>query len=282
MSPPSERSHSPTSFYFVFSTYPMGQDPIWPQIVSLMAVVSTISAFSVFDWDDEERNFMCFRASLGGGTEDFECFPLRLSDPSFWSDSDAKGWAAAVQTAAVFGILACTAGFVALCQLLLATCFVLSTRQVLVVVFLHLACAVLSIFTLVAGAADICKAVNDVCEKEGVHMDTGAGFMLFGFFAHLAALALTGRLFLKLRRESLPAEEAQSLTGAIKVTKTLLAGGGCREEKEFMDESGQQVKEVKISFPKPEEAGEEGGEIAFAKPPADANEIEFASSKNDV
>ena len=182
----------------------MGADPIWPQVLSLMAFVSTVFAFPVFDWDDETRNFMCIRFSVGG-SDNYGCSPLRLSDPAFWADSDAKGWAAAIQTAAFFGVVACAAGFIVLCQLMIATCFVLKPRHLLMCVCLQVACIVLCIFTLVAGAADICKLAGTAsCDKKGVHISTGAGFMLFGFFAHIAALVMTTLFFVKVRNESLP------------------------------------------------------------------------------
>ena len=62
-----------------------------------------------------------------------------------------------------------------------------------------------------------------------------------------------------------------------RVTKTTLPGGGWRVEKEFTDASGQQVKEVKITFPEPDEEEGEGEQLEFAGPPEEVTEFSGAS-----
>ena len=44
---------------FSISTYPQGDGPILPQILSLMAVFATMQAFGVLAWRADDAEFMC-------------------------------------------------------------------------------------------------------------------------------------------------------------------------------------------------------------------------------
>jgi len=63
-----------------------------------------------------------------------------------------------INSAAVFGIFSTAAGFVAFSLLLTATCFKLAPRRILACAIIFAVCFLLSILTLIAGAADVCKA----------------------------------------------------------------------------------------------------------------------------
>jgi hypothetical protein len=115
--------------------------------------------------------------------------------------------------------------------------------------------ALLSILTLIAGVADVCKATSSVtsfsnCSRDGIRIETGAGFEIFAFLLYFAALAVTLLWYLQLRREAPPKEETRSLVETaprpMSVTTTSTPDGGQRIEREYLDETGQIIKEVTI------------------------------------
>lgn len=202
------------------STYPQGEVSIVPQILSLMAILSTLLAFPVFDRDDND--FMCIKVK-SNGFESSDCFPLYLNTEAFWDDERSEGWAGAIRTAALFGIVAGVLGFVSFSLLLTATCFPLKPRKVLSIVIMLAVSAFCAIFTLIAGAADACKFVGSTsCNKESVHVAQGASAMIFAFFLYIAACVMTTLYFIQTRRNYLndsdsnhaTAEETRNLAAA--------------------------------------------------------------------
>jgi hypothetical protein len=207
-------SHIASSFVSHRSTYPQGDISIIPQLLTLMAAFSTLMAFPVFNWEDGVVNFMCVEVEQNKVTRHV-CTPLILNTEIYWQDDDAEGWAGAIRTAALFGIFAAGGGFMAFALLSTATCFVLTPRRLLSVLIVQGVCAVLTIFTLVAGAADVCKhlELGSGCENERSRIDTGAGFMICAFFLYIAAGIMTFFYFIKVRSDHtpIPKEETKML-----------------------------------------------------------------------
>lgn len=233
----------------------MDDKPIIPQLLNLMAVVSTIFAFPIFNpFTNKEYNFLCIEYEVHGAAS-YGCSPLYLNNENYWSEPTRKGWAGAIQAAAVFGILAAAIGFIAFSLLATASCFVLKLRRVLAIVILDVVCAVLSILTLIAGASDVCRNI-DGCTTDKARIDTGAGFMIFAFIFYLAAGGMTLWWFFELRSKQTPikCEEKSPLVesapplrspgSATTVTKTVLPDGMTRIEREYVDETGTLVKEI--------------------------------------
>jgi hypothetical protein len=176
-----------------------------------MAAFATLMAFPVFDAADEPRNFLCIEIQAGG-SQGFDCGPLYLNSPEYWQNEETEGWAGAVQAAAVFGIFAAAMGFVSFALLMTATCFSLAPRRLLSILIMQVICAVFTILTFVAGAADACKkaGLDDTpCETEKIRIEEGAGFMLFAFFLYIAAGVMTFFFFREARRG---AKESHSIT----------------------------------------------------------------------
>lgn len=253
------------------STYPHGDAIILPQLLTLMAVFSSLMAFPVLNWDGN-YSFMCVQPESNGETGSGVCFPLALNSQTFWQNDSAEGWAGAVQAGALFGIFAVSSGFFALSLLFTAICFRLKPRRILSVLILQAVAAFFSIFTLVAGAADACEyaGISD-CSKSKSRMATGASFMLFAFFIYIAAGAVTALFFLEVRKEHTPLpnkQETQPLTHkptmphemaaapqaaasaqGVTESRTVNPDGTVRMEREYVDEEGQLVKEITIEEP---------------------------------
>jgi uncharacterized MnhB-related membrane protein len=228
------------------STYPQGQVSIVPQLLTLMAAVASLLPWS---WFGYSVNFLCIAYTVNGSSNS-ECSPLLLNQELYWSSSSTQGWAAAIQAAAVFAIFGTVLGFVAFSLLVTATCFELSTRKILTIVIMQGVAALLSILTLIAGAADVCKAsgYSSSCSRDGVHVETGAGFEIFAFLLYLAALGVTLFWYFQLRREATPKEESRSLVEVaprpMPVTTVSTPNGGQRVERDYIDETGQVIHEV--------------------------------------
>ena len=178
----------------------MGDSVILPQILSLMALVATLQAFDVTSWNYQPE-FMCkvfdsdYASSVGAPAI---CFPLLLSGKEYinFPDDDAKGWAAAIQAAAMLGISACLCGAVAFFLLMSATCFALRPLRLVIIRGLIVAAALCSLLTLIAALADVCKAAPDDdddvgCSTDGVLMEEGALSMIAGFILHFVSCLST-------------------------------------------------------------------------------------------
>lgn len=230
----------------------MGDKPIIPQLLTLMAVVATVLAFPIMNpFTDTDYNFMCVEYEINE-VEGYQCIPLYLNNQVYWSDSTRKGWAGAIQAAAIFGILAVASGFMAFSLLATASCFVLKLRRLLAIVILDVVCAVFTLLTFIAGGADICQNQEN-CVKQSVRVETGAGFMIFALIFYIAAGGATAFWFYELRSEQvkIKREEKQRLTQSLGgpktgtvVTKFVRPDGTTRVEREYVDETGQKVKEI--------------------------------------
>jgi uncharacterized membrane protein len=185
-----------------------------------MAAVSTIMAFDIvkIGTDTGTRNFMCKEFDNSGGTTD--CIALRLSDEVYYSNGD-KGWANAARVGALFGIVAAIAGFFSFSLLSTGTCFSLKPRRLLVILVLQGVAAFCAIFSLVAGAADLCEANNggSTCDTKRARIDTGAGFMIAAFFLYIGAIVATGLYWTEVRKNDAPMSTDKH------ETETLTSGG---------------------------------------------------------
>jgi hypothetical protein len=82
-------------------------------------------------------------------------------------------------------------GFVALSLLLTATCFVLAKPKILLITILQGAAAFFAIFSLIAGAVDICiylEVDDDSDCTERMRIETGAGFEIFACLLYIPAI----------------------------------------------------------------------------------------------
>ena len=181
------------------STYPQGQVSIIPQLLTLLAAAASILVWPIFGYS---LDFMCIETSAGSsGSTSYDCYPLVLNDPTYWSGSDSKGWAAAIQAAAIFAIFAAILGFMSFSLLATATCFVLEPRTILAVIIIQSLAAFFAILTLIAGAADVCKESGiTTCNREKFHVETGAGFEICAFLLYLAALGVTSYWYHQVRQ----------------------------------------------------------------------------------
>jgi len=175
-----------------FCTYPQGFLSFFPQVVSLLGLFCSLAALPIFGYSD---SFGCVEYRVGSETSNRNtCFALRLTSSSYWDvENEQRNWAAPVQAAAVFGIFAAVAGFLSFVTLLMATCFALPPRKLLIVGIALILSAVFSMFTLVSGATDVCKAnglLND-CLKQKFRAREGAAFETFGFIFYIAASTMT-------------------------------------------------------------------------------------------
>jgi len=225
-----------------------------------MAVFSTLQAFGLLAWRDTTTDFLCIELDDGLGSP---CFPLVLNDEAFYSDSDTQGWAAAIQAAAVLGIFSCVFGTIAFFLLLSASCFVLKPRRLWTVRILQIVAALFALLTLIAGAADVCKVATGgvagtTCNVDTVRVRAGAGFMIAGFFLHVAAGITTiwigrgGGEDSATETETTPLRAAQPGEGPRFTTK-ILDDGTKEITREYMDEGGNLVRETTIE-PAVEEA----------------------------
>lgn len=211
----------PCLFAFAFathiSTYPDGEISIVPQILSLMAAFSTIMAFDMVKFGDTStRYFMCKET----GDDDAVCFPLVLNDPSYYENSSDEGWASAIQAGALFGIVAAVTGCFALALLITSTCFSLKPRRILAIIILQAIACFFSIFSLIAGAANVCKGVpGDACDDKRGRLHEGALFMMAAFFLYIAAIVMNFFYFATARRQARPIsaskDEVQVLTTTV-------------------------------------------------------------------
>ena len=256
-----------SSFPFL-STYPQGDAVILPQILTVMAAFSTIMAFPVLTYQDGEWDFICIQVETDGGSSSTECTGLFLNQNSYWNNDDTKGWASALRAATMFGIFAAVAGVLAATLWTTATCFVMKPVRLLTILIMLAVGAFGSIFTLIGGVADVCKAKNlDNCSRENVRVETGAGFMIAAFLLYIASGVLTGLMYLQVKKEMTPMnpQETEKLVikpiqatlgppaappvaapGGVTVTKTVNPDGTTRIEREFVDADGQLVKEISI------------------------------------
>jgi hypothetical protein len=213
--------------------------------------MAAVASLLPWPWLGYSDVFLCIEYTLSGSSSS-QCEPLYLNQPEYWSTSSTQGWAAAIQTAAVFAIFGTTLGFVAFSLLVTATCFELSARKILTIVIMQGVAALFCILTLIAGAANVCKGItSSSCSRDGIRVETGAGFEIFAFLLYLAALTVTFFWYLQLRREVTPKEETRSLMEMTPrpttVTTVFTPHGEQRVEREYIDETGQVIKEVTIS-----------------------------------
>jgi hypothetical protein len=142
---------------------------------------------------------MCKEFDDSGGTT--ECIALRLSDQKYYNQGDS-GWANAARVGAFFGIIAAIAGFFSFALLSTGTCFALKPRRLLVILVLQAVAAFFSMFSLVAGAVDICDSGGrgTGCDDKRARIDTGAGFMIAASFLFMGAIAATGLYLTEVRK----------------------------------------------------------------------------------
>jgi hypothetical protein len=178
------------------------------------------------------------------------CFGLYLNTPEYWSSPESGNFGAA-QAAAVFAIFSTALGFMSFSLLVTATCFELEARRILTIVIMQGVAAFCSILTLIAGSVDICGGTSNCSQK--MRVETGAGFEIFAFLIYLAAIAVNLLWYRQLRREATPKEEARSLVEAaprpVAVSAVSMPEGGQRIEREYVDETGQVIKEVTVTRP---------------------------------
>eukprot|EP00567_Pseudictyota_dubia_P000636 CAMPEP_0197468146 /NCGR_PEP_ID=MMETSP1175-20131217/65931_1 /TAXON_ID=1003142 /ORGANISM="Triceratium dubium, Strain CCMP147" /LENGTH=313 /DNA_ID=CAMNT_0043004241 /DNA_START=115 /DNA_END=1056 /DNA_ORIENTATION=- len=287
-----------------FCSYPQGIASVIPQLLALMALFSSLAAFPIFGYS---TYFGCFEYTISSGTQGSsssstsvptgnECYGLYLNSEPYWNVAadESNGWAAALQTAAVFGIFAAIAGFLSLGILFAATCFELPPRRILGAGVALVTSAILSLLTLVGGATDICKRIypptpttTTTCSNQGFRVETGAAFEIFAALLYIAATATTFLFRRAVVQESAthPKEELMALNasqqantvaplgssipaqapvsraqasmgrpnehsqvghaqvGRNRTTTTRILPDG-RVEKEYVDESGNVVREV--------------------------------------
>ena len=231
----------------------------------------------------DEFNFLCYELSLSAPYSqqtayESVCSPLYLGSDSYWNTVDDNEWAGALKVAALFGILAGILGSVLCAILASASCFALSAYSIHAAFLLQLVCGVCTIMTLTGGAADACAAKqnqeNRWCSKDKVRIDTGAGFMIFSFFLFCVAAFPTYQYLIFVRTGIKPGarrgsnhrrnqgwnspQEMQSLTqtatpiqmlGGLTETRTILPSGETRIEREYLEETGQLVREVTVQQP---------------------------------
>jgi hypothetical protein len=181
-------------------------------------------------------------------SNNYECGGLYLNTPVYWSSPESGDFGAA-QAAAVFAIFSTALGFVSFSLLVTATCFELEARRILTIVIMQGVAAFCSILTLIAGSVDVC---DGACSQK-MRVETGAGFEIFAFLIYLAAIAVNLLWYRQLRREATPKEEAKSLVEAaprpVAVSAVSMPEGGQRIEREYVDETGQVIKEVTVTRP---------------------------------
>jgi hypothetical protein len=160
-----------------------------------MAVFSSINVFPFFfrllDSYDEHY-FMCMELEAFNDDVSYDCYSLKLNDPSYWrvDDDDSKGWATAIQVAAVCAILSASFGFIAFCLLASAVCFALPQRRLEHICILLFLAALFQILTLVASAADPCRGSTN-CISKKFRFDIGANFAIFAFLFYVLAFVMT-------------------------------------------------------------------------------------------
>jgi hypothetical protein len=213
-----------------------------PQLLTLMAAAASLLPWP---WLGYSISFLCIEVEVTIGntsSNNYECFGLYLNTPEYWSSPESGDFGAA-QAAAVFAIFSTALGFVTFSLLVTATCFELEARRILTIVIMQGVAAFCSILTLIAGAVDICGGTTNCSQK--MRVETGAGFEIFAFLIYLAALAVTLLWYLQVRRESnKPKEETRSLVES-PPRVTTLPDGSTRIEREYIDEEGRVVREVR-------------------------------------
>jgi hypothetical protein len=164
-----------------------------------MAVFSSINVFPFFFHLLDSRAihyFMCIESE----DDVYDCYSLKLNDHSYWAvDDDGKGWATAIQTAAVCAILSTSFGFIAFCSLASAVCFALPQRRLKHISILLGLAADFQILTLIAGVADPCRGYEN-CKITKFRVDIGAGFAIFAFLFYVVAFVMTLTYYNDVRR----------------------------------------------------------------------------------
>ena len=250
-------------------------------LLTLMGAFCACMAFPALNFITGSVDFICVRVKVGTDSYDHECSPLYLNHEKYWSVRENEGWADAMQAGAIFGILAAAIGFLTFSVLLTASCFTLRPRRILILWIFQVVAAVLSILTLSAGGLDACKALGKKqqnptlnCETDDLFIARGAGFMIAGFFCYVVAAVMTFFYFWEARKQHVRAAQAkkhdlsggrphyqqhpqhhQDVTeasapplapGHANITKTHLADGSVRVEREYMDDTGSIIKEITI------------------------------------
>lgn len=194
---------------YTTSSYPQGHLSFLPQVLAVAALIASFSAFAIGHADrytiDSWFYFLCIQFKIRGSsysssyTYHDECYALELTSPYFWEeDEEDYNWAWPIQLAAVIAIFIFIAGSLATMVLLSATCFELPPKTLTRLAIVYLFCAPWSLFTLIAGAVDVCKKVNrefaDMeCERvgAGTRLQAGGTMMIFAaFFYVLAAISV--------------------------------------------------------------------------------------------
>jgi hypothetical protein len=161
------------------------------------------------NWINHAPNFVCLlyktrpTSSSGGdtgSTSDWsyghECFPLTFHDQAYWKiDDEDKKWAWPIRLACLIAIFTAIAGGLATVLLWSATCFSLPPRTIQKIAGVFSTCAPLSLLTLIAGAASLCRRdypsddPNLECERNGsgVRLEYGGTTMIFVSFFYMAA-----------------------------------------------------------------------------------------------
>jgi hypothetical protein len=202
-----------------------------------MAVFSSINVFPFFFYllnSHYEHYFMCMELERTNRDKVyFNCYSLKLNDPEYWSvdDEEAKGWATAIQVAAVCAILSTSFGFIAFCSLASAVCVALPQRRLKHISILLSLAALFQILTLIAGVADPCQGVAS-CKSNKFRVDIGANFAIFAFLFYVVAFVMTLTYYNDVRRNKKNRGEQQPLQKRI--------------EREYTNERGEVIKEIII------------------------------------
>jgi hypothetical protein len=164
---------------------------------------------------------------------DYDCYSLKLNDHSYWAvdNEEARGWATAIQTAAVCAILSTSFGFIAFCSLASAVCLALPQRRLKHISILLGFAALFQILTLIAGVADPCRGSAD-CKTTKFRMDIGACFAIFAFLFYVVAFVMTLTYYNDVRRKKKNRDEQPLMQKRI--------------EREYTNERGEVIKEIII------------------------------------
>lgn len=169
-----------------FSSFPQGDQVLLPCAFVSLAVFASLRAFGI--WDGISPPFMCVEHKVAGAIN-MVCAPLVVNALGYYAKTSSvpdDEWASSFQTAAVLGTISVTVGIATMGMLLGGTCFSISFHKWLAIAYLNGAAAVLAIFTLIAGATNVCRQLPDVlqCSKEAVHWGPGACCMIYAFFLY--------------------------------------------------------------------------------------------------
>lgn len=173
------------------STYPHGERPILPQILTLMAFFCSIRIFPL--WSNIDFGCFEFTHRYYNSHSRTECYQLRVGSSYDITEAD---W----QVGATFGAFAATLGAIALSLLFTATCFAIKPRRAKVAMILLIISSVCEILTFIAAAAFVSPYV-----ESSFHLAKGGVFAIFAILLYIAAAIATGKYYKSINQDSLHA-----------------------------------------------------------------------------